>query len=132
MREKIEEILSRIDLIMREEQTMFKEITRLSEVRMTPEIQELITKRLFELSVEDRLDNPNMSTRMKNNIWRFNTDLQTEIQDKGQNLWGGFSGVTRYTTHSMKKEKDNSEAKMFGRAGTIERKIYNELVEMVK
>jgi phage/plasmid-like protein (TIGR03299 family) len=132
MREKIEEILSRIDLVMKEEQTMFKEITRLSEVRISPEVQELITKRLFELTVEERLDDPNLSTRMKNKILTFNDDLSMELAEKGDNLWGLFSGITRYTTHDMKKEKDNSEAKMFGRIGTIERKIYHALVDLVE
>jgi phage/plasmid-like protein (TIGR03299 family) len=130
MREKIEEILSRIDLVMKEEQTMFKEITRLSEIRMTPEVQELITKKLFEFEVEDRLDDPKLSTRMKNKILTFNADLSMEVAEKGDNLWGLFSGITRYTTHDMKKDKDNSEAKMFGRIGTVERKIYHELVDL--
>jgi hypothetical protein len=31
----------------------------------------------------------------------------------------------------MKQGKDNSEGKMFGRTGTLEREIYKELVEMV-
>lgn len=132
MREKIEEILSRIDLVMKEEKTMFKEITRLNETRMTPEVQELITKKLFELAVEERLDNPELSTRMKNKIATFHTDLSMEVAEKGDNLWGLFSGITRYTTHDMKKDKDNSEAKMFGRIGTVERKIYHELVDMVE
>lgn len=130
MRPRIEEILSRIDLVMNEEKTMFNEITKLSETRMTPEIQELITKRLFDISVEERLDSPELSTRKGNQIWRFENDLKTELFSKNDSLWGLFSGVTRYTTHSMKRG-DNSESKMFGRTGNLEREIYKELVEMV-
>ena len=131
MKPRIEEILSKIDVVMKEEQNMFQEITRLNETRMTPEVKELITKRLFEISVEERLDSPENSTNLKNRLWRFNYDLGIELASKNDSLWGLFSGVTRYTTHSMKQGKDNSEGKMFGRTGTIEREIYKELVEMV-
>jgi phage/plasmid-like protein (TIGR03299 family) len=130
MRPRIEEILRQIDVLLKEEQTQFGEIKRMSEVRMTDEVKELITKRLFEISVEERLDSNEFSTNLKNRLWRFNYDLGIETAQKDSTLWGLFSGVTRYTSHSMKQGKDNSEGKMFGRTGVIERKIYNELVEM--
>jgi hypothetical protein len=41
-----------------------------------------------------------------------------------------FSGVTKYTTHSMSKG-DNSENKMFGVYGQRERQIFKQLVELV-
>lgn len=130
MKPRIEEILRKIDVLMEEEQTMFKEITRMNETRMTPAVKELITRKLFDISVEERLDSPELSTRKGNQIWRFENDLKTELYTKNDSLWGLFSGVTRYTTHSMKRG-DNSESKMFGRTGNIEREIYRELVEMV-
>jgi hypothetical protein len=130
MRPRIDEILFKIDQMLAEEKTQFEEIKRMGEVRMTDEVRELITKKLFDLSVEDKLDDPELSTRKKNQIETFNTGLSFELAEKGDNLWGLFSGVTKYTTHSMKKT-DNSEAKMFGRTGMLERQIYNELVEMI-
>jgi len=131
MKPRIEEILSRIDLLVNEEKEMFQEITRLNDVRMTAEVKELITKKLFDIGIEERLDNPKFSTNLKNRLWRFNYDLGIELAQKEDSLWGLFSGVTRYTTHSMKTGKDNSESKMFGRTGNIEREIYHTLVEMV-
>ena len=131
MRPRIDEILRQIDTLLKEEQAQFTEILQLNETRMTPEVQELITKKLFEISVEERLDNPEFSTNLKNRLWRFNYDLKIETAQKNDSLWGLFSGVTRYTTHSMKPRGDNSESKMFGKTGTIERDIYKTLVEMV-
>jgi len=128
MRPKIEEILRKIDVLLVEEQSGFAEIQRLGNIRMTPEVKELITKKLFEISVEERLDGGNLSTYKQNKLIRFNYDLGIETAQKGDNLWGLFSGVTRYTTHSM-KNGDNSEGKMFGKIGNIEREIYKELVE---
>jgi phage/plasmid-like protein (TIGR03299 family) len=129
MRPKIDEILKRIDILMNEEKEQFKQIERLSTVRMTAEVRDLITKRLFEISVEERLDSGNLSTNKANKIKKFNYDLGLELNQKSDSLWGLFSGVTRYTTHSM-KNGDNSEGKMFGRTGTIEREIYQTLVDM--
>jgi len=130
MHPRIEEYLQRIDSLLKEEKTMFQEIEKLGNVRMTQEVKDLVTKRLFEMSIEERLDNPEHSTNLKNRLARFNFDLDIETKDKGDSLWGLFSGITRYTTHSMKKG-DNSENKMFGRTGMIEREIYHELVGMV-
>jgi phage/plasmid-like protein (TIGR03299 family) len=129
MRIRIEEILSKIDVLVKEEKDMFKEITRLHEVRMTADVKELITKMLFEIDVTERLDAPKepFSTNKKNKLKKFEYDLNLEVAQKGDNLWGLFSGVTRYTTHSM-KNSDNSEAKMFGKAGKLEREIYSKLV----
>ena len=127
---RIEEILRKIDILLEEEQEGFAEIQRLGNTTMTSDMKELVTRMLFNLDKEEQLDGDELSTRMQNNILRFELDVDTEVQGKGSNLWGLFSGVTRYTTHSMKKDKDNSEAKMFGHTGVVERKIYNELVGM--
>jgi len=130
MKPRIDEILKQIDVLLLEEQNRFKEIKKMSEIPMSAEVKELITRKLFEISVEDRLDSNEFSTNLKNRLQRFNYDMYIETQQKGQTLWGGFSAVTRYTTHSMKRG-DNSESKMFGKTGNIERAIYQELVEMV-
>ena len=128
MKPRIEEILSRIDMLMKEEKDMFKEISMLSVTRMTAEAKKLVLDLLFNMDKEERPDK--LSTRKTNQIARFNYDLGIEVAQKEDTLWGLFSGVTRYTTHSM-KTGDNSEGKMFGKTGTVERKIYQELVEMV-
>jgi hypothetical protein len=62
--------------------------------------------------------------------------LKGELKGKGDNLWGLFSGVTKYTTHTMAVDKkgnlkDTTKQKMFGLAGNRERKIFNDLVELV-
>jgi phage/plasmid-like protein (TIGR03299 family) len=128
MRPRIEEILRKIDVLMAEEKDNFRTITRMNEIRMTPEIQNLITHKLFELSMEESLEDPEFSTNLKNRMIKFDTDLKHEISEKGSSFWGLFSSVTRYTTHSMKKG-DNAEGKMFGKAGKLERQIWDTLVD---
>lgn len=131
MKPRIDEILKRMDILLIEEQTMFQNIQRMGNTRLTPEIQDLITRKLFSIDKEEQLDSPNISTNKKNKILRFNYELDIEKQGKGDSLWALFSGMTRYTTHAMKRG-DNSESKMFGRTGAIEREIYSDLVEMIQ
>jgi hypothetical protein len=40
-----------------------------------------------------------LSTRKKNSKTKLEKCLKGEINSKGQNLWGLFSGITNYTTH---------------------------------
>ena len=130
MRPKIEEMLANIDIVLEQEQKLFREITMLSETAMTETQKDLVTTLLFNLDEEEYLDEFELSTRKKNQLEDFRSDLKCELAHKGDNLWGLFSGVTRYTTHSM-KSTDNSEGKMFGQTGVRERRIFKELVEMV-
>jgi len=130
MRPKIEEMLANIDIVLQQEKKLFEEITKLSQTRMTHTQEDLVTALLFNLTQEEMLNEHELSTRKKNQMEDFRKDLRTEVAGKGDNLWGLFSGVTRYTTHSM-KSTDNTEGKMFGQTGVRERRIFKELVEMV-
>jgi len=127
---KIEEVLKNIDLMVEEEKENFRTIERLADVRMTDDVKEMVVRKLFDLKREERLDDPDLSTNKKNKMFRFETDLATELGTKEDTLWGLFSGVTRYTTHSMKKT-DNTEAKIFGRIGQKEREIWHDLVQVM-
>jgi len=127
MEYRIEEILKQVDALLVEEKENFKKIDRLIDVRMTSVAKELVTKMLFNLERDSKLADIELSTNMKNKIENFNADLALEMSQKGDNLWGLFSGVTRYTTHTMKKGQDNTEGKLFGVTGDRERAIWEHL-----
>ena len=130
MRPRLEEILKQIDVLLEEEKKTFRTIERMADIKITMEVRNLVTKKLFELENEEKLDVNGLSTYKQNKLLTFNDDLNGELAQKGDNLWGLFSGVTKYTTHSMKKT-DNTENKMFGKAGKLEREIWSTLEEMV-
>jgi hypothetical protein len=80
----------------------------------------------------DLKDMDSISGVTRNKLSRFYVDLSGELQGKGDNLWGLFSGITKYTTHSMGKDTErNMENKMFGVYGKREKEIFNKLVELV-
>jgi len=131
---RIDEICRGVDVLVQEEQQMFDTIKKMSETRFSEETRDRVIKSLFDIDMdinvrgfhgEDRL-----STNVKNKLSRLYIDMNGELQEKGDNVWGLFSGVTKYTTHSLSKN-DNTENKMFGLYGNRERKIFNDLSVLV-
>ena len=128
---RVEEIVQEINKVEQVERQMFDNIVRLSETRIGQGNVDDVIRKLFNIdrNVDFRKED-SISTVTQNKLSRFYVDLNGEVQEKGDNLWGLFSGVTKYTTHSMKKG-DNTEGKIFGQVGYKERQIWDNLVELV-
>lgn len=128
---RIDQICRDIDKVLEEEKQIFRKIERMAETPIYTdytndydEMMNMVSRKLFniakEVSVED------YSTVVKNRIQTLTNDIRGEIADKGMNKWGLFSGITKYTTHSLKG--DSAENKIFGIYGERERALFNELV----
>ena len=127
---RIDDICKGLEDLVKEEKEMFDNIIKLSETKIGPNDVDKVLRSLFNIEKGLPLNGDGISTITSNKISRFHVDLNGEISGKGDNLWGLFSGVTKYTTHSLTKG-DNTENKMFGTYGRREREIFNELVELV-
>jgi hypothetical protein len=131
MRPRIDEILKGIDILLKDEQTDFQTIKRMSEIALTPEIEQLIIRTMFNLNLHDKFED--LSTRKKNQIVSFKSDWAKEIAQKGENLWGGMSAATRYSTHTQFNTQEKSQLnKMFGKAGEVDRAVWHKLTEKIK
>jgi phage/plasmid-like protein (TIGR03299 family) len=131
MQIKIDDICYRLENSLDEEKKMFNNIVELSETRFDDIIKDRVIRKLFDIKPEVNLrDEEALSSRKFNQLSKFYVDLNGEIAQKGDNLWGLFSGVTKYTTHSI-SAKDNTENKMFGVYGNREKEIFSDLVELV-
>lgn len=133
MSNKIDEICRTLEDTLESEKKMFKDIKKLSEIRVSPKVKDLVSKMLFNIDTKaDLKDMEAISKVTFNKLSRFYVDLDGEITQKGDNLWGLFSGVTKFTTHSLTQNADkNTERKMFGTYGERERKIFKELLTLV-
>lgn len=130
MHERIDIICMQIEDVLRAEQKIFQSITRMSEVRIDQKVRDMVLERILNLDKEERLaDLTTLSTRKKNILSDIEVNIAGEIQDKGGNLWGLFSGITKYTTHSLKG--DSNENKLFGVYGRREREVFAELSQLV-
>ena len=134
---KLDGILKQLDLMRLEEKQNFETIEKMGNVKIDEATKLLVTKMLFDIPLKERFSfnelqenkEKRISTRKQNQIITFQKDFLTETAQKGDNLWGLFSGMTRFTTHSM--NRDTTENKMFGPLGDRERKVFNTLAEMV-
>lgn len=121
---RVDEICRRLEGVLDEEKILFDKIVRLSETPFDQAIKDSVTRRLFNIDKDvDLNDMDSISGVTRNKLSRYYVDLNGELQGKGDNLWGLFSGVTKYTTHSLTKNY-NTEAKMFGVYGKREKEIF--------
>ena len=128
---KVDEVCRRLEGVLQEERKVFDSIVQLSETRYDDLFKDNVIKKLFNIDKDiDLSDLKSIPSVTRNKLNRFYIDLNGELQGKGDNLWGLFSGVTKYTTHSLTKD-DNTEAKMFGVYGKREQSIFNEMVTLV-
>ena len=128
---KIDDICFNLDKVVEEEKKMFNSIKRMREVKIDEKVKDLVVRALFDIDSRiDLKDEDALSTNARNKMSKYYIDSDGEIKEKGDNLWGLFSGVTKYTTHSISKN-DNTENKIFGTYGNREREIYQSLVELV-
>jgi hypothetical protein len=126
---RIDEICAGLDGVLQEEKEMFEQITKMSHVKIDEITKEAVVRYLFNIDRKAGLEDVEaISTTTRNKMNRFYVDLNGELKDKGDNMWGLFSGVTKYTTHSISKE-DNTEAKMFGIYGKREKEIFTYLTK---
>lgn len=132
MEARVEEICQRLENALELEKTIFNNIKKMSEVKLDDKVRDLVTRALFNIDRQaDLNDMEAISTVTRNKMTRFLIDLNGEVTEKGDSLWGLFSGVTKYTTHSLNKSGDSMESKLFGVYGARERQIFADLSEMV-
>jgi phage/plasmid-like protein (TIGR03299 family) len=128
---KVDDLLRMAEQVKAEEKINFETIKKLSEVPMTDNFVDDVLKGLFAVSLADvKADADTISTRNKNNISRFRDALQQETDYKGKTLWGLFSGVTKYTTHMLGADKEDT--KMFGSVAQKERRLFEQFAEVVR
>lgn len=133
MAQQIDEICRRLESAQKEEKKIFDTIVRFSETPFDEVLKQRVSKALFNIDQKHDLtkveDMEQISTRTQNNLSRFYIDLNGELKEKGETMWGLFSGITKYTTHSLKG--DPMENKLFGAYGKRELGIFNHMTELV-
>jgi hypothetical protein len=138
MLSRIDDVLKTIQELRKNEAEQFKTIKKMSETPFNASKHlPLILNRLFEIDSQAVImnakfnDEVTISSRMKNMINAFDDSLTSEMIEKGDTLWGAFSGVTHFTTHKLSPKKDSTETKLFGSWGQKERSIFGELSRLV-
>jgi len=125
---KLDDIMRSYDVFCSEEKDHFEIIKKLASEPITQEMINAVYQGMFNTPFADikaKLDT--VSTRTLNNAEKLRIDLLDQVSSKGETMWGLFSGVTKYTTHTLK----NEDSKMFGSIAKKERAIFSQFAKVV-
>jgi len=127
---RVEDSIREITGVVQAEQSLFDKFIRLSEVPVTKEhikkVTEAITGVDISLTAAQRVDK--YSTYSVNRTEELLNSISREINGKGETLWGLFSGVTHYTSHTLpvpKRENARLESKYTGTGLSIDNNALN-------
>jgi hypothetical protein len=110
-----------------EDQLLTEEFKRWVDMPVTSRQIEMVKNGIVALN-EDKEEK--LSMRKQNQLIKIDRAIQQEFSLEGENLWGLFNGVTRYTNHTMSPNKtqvDIKESLMVGQGARINKSAYNQI-----
>lgn len=132
--DKVEESIRTITGIADEEKTIFDEFIRLSNVPVTKEHIAKIVRNITDIDIT-KPTTKEQSAYSVNRSKELLTSISTEMGQKGETLWGLFSGVTHYTSHVLsvpKRDNARIESKYVGTGLAIDNKAFAEVMTFAK
>lgn len=138
IRERIQLALKETDILIQKERTTFDNFLKFSNIEAKQADIHNIVMRVtgVDLNINSEEAQEEYSSYQLNRAQELCECIQSEMKQKGETLWGLMSGVTYYTSHKMRVDANNEEAralsKMFGRGSEIDNEAYNELVYLLK
>lgn len=134
---KVEQSIREIESVVMQEKSIFDNFIKLSEVQVTKENIAKVIKNVtgVDMSLTRSRAEEIYSTYAVNRAGELATSISKEIAQKGETLWGLFSGVTHYTSHVMpapKRENARLESKYVGSGADIDNTSYAEILSMVR
>ena len=132
---KVEDLIQSIEAVRKVEADHFDLIRKLATVPATREHLATVYDTMLKVKIADVVAQRNdknakiLSTKMVNTLDRLDVSIRQELASKDKTLWGLFSGVTHYTTHTLKEKE---ESKMFGTIANGERALFSKFAELVK
>lgn len=118
MQTKIDLLAYQLENVVKQEELVFKKIHRLNDIEIDSKLRDLVLRTFLDVNKNDSLGE--LSTRKINIMTDLNHNIDHQTKEKGQNLWGLFSGVTRYTTHGIKgTEIENKLSGIYGKKDNL-------------
>lgn len=133
--QNVEDSLVAVSKVQKEEVSFLETIKEMSQIDMQQKHIDIVFRQMFGLAEDTALlntgklnqsllESQQVSTRKINSMNTFMDSILHQTSTKGKNVWGLFSGVTHYTTHTV---VNSSTKKMFGELGSKERNTFLEL-----
>lgn len=107
---KTQELLQGFQEHMQVRDNMFETFRRFKEVKIDQDLIVAAKRRIMEMEDEEKV--ADLGVRRKKQYEALTAALIGETQDLGNNLWGLFNGVTKFTTHNL--VSGNEKKNIFG------------------
>lgn len=130
MKVKVEASIKQLMGVVEVEKSIFESFIKLSEIKVTPKIIASIVKGITEVDItlNKATAADEYSSYSINRTEELLGSISKEMKQKGETLWGLFSGVTHYTSHvspvNKKKTNARAESKYTGSASKIDNDAY--------
>lgn len=133
--DKVERSIREIEGVTKQEKTIFEQFIRLSEVAVTSSNIVKIVKDVtgVDINMSSVKAGDIYSSYAINRAGELSTSIAKEMAQKGETLWGLFSGVTHYTSHVMStpnRENARLESKYVGSGLTIDNDAFASVLSM--
>lgn len=131
MRLRIEEIVNQMLGVIKAEESLYKQFYRFAEVGVTQENIVNVNKMVLGVDLNGKVDE--LTTNKLNSLKRLAESINGEMAQKGNTLWGLFSGITKYTTHQLSGgEQARMQSKYIGAGYNVDNKVFNHFAEIIK
>jgi phage/plasmid-like protein (TIGR03299 family) len=132
--DRVERSLREIESVTMAEKTIFDQFIRLSEVQVTSKNIASIVKGVtgVDVSIPRSKAQEIYSQHAVDRSGELLTSIAREIEQKGETLWGLFSGVTHYTSHVMpvlKRVNGRTESKYIGTASEVDNNAFESILK---
>jgi hypothetical protein len=124
IRDKVEESLRSIDHVLTDERLVFDGFMNMAS---RPALGTDIVKVVKHITGVDMKDKSESTTYARNRASELLSSITTEMESKGDTMWGLFSGVTHYTSHKIpapKRDNGRLESKFIGSGAAIDNDIF--------
>jgi len=128
MQDRLADIANSLQMTIANDMRVIEHFREMQKKQTSPTLVEDLKKMIFSIDTSD--EELDLSTRKSNMLAKFDKCISIEYSEQGDNLWGLFNAVTRYTNHEMKanhRNNDKLENVMIGQGAKINQTAYNYL-----
>jgi hypothetical protein len=132
--DKVEQSIREITGIATAEKSIFDTFIKLSEVAVTKDNIAKIVREItnVDISLPSYQAKKDVSQYSLNRSEELLTSISSEMNSKGETLWGLFSGVTHYTSHVLpvpKRDNARLESKYVGTGASVDNNAFDMILD---
>lgn len=110
MRKEIEKMVNGMAKVMEAEKNLYDTFFKLADREAKKEDIQKVAKLVLDVDLSKTAQEQELSGYTINRLGELSGAINHEMAEKGETLWGLFSGVTKYTTHIMPGKREQSKA----------------------